>query len=260
MASNKLNLTRDELASFLKNHHQIRQFERLFADVEQLEPTTLDDLALSGENAAQKAVQALDTLVAQKQALEVTVAALEAKVNQAVGALTAINQDLSFLMQAPPPRQFKQSAYGSFYDTTTQTAAATGTAYAMTFNTTDLSSGVYLGSPTSRVYVSETTIYDIQFSAQLDNTSGGDHLAYIWLRINGTDVANSASEVRLKGNNAELVAAWNFLASLNADDYFELMWSVSDTGVQIKTVAAASPVPGIPSVILTVTDNIQGIR
>ena len=156
--------------------------------------------------------------------------------------------------QTPQLRQFR---YGSFYDTTTQTAAAINTAYAMTFNTTDMSVGVYLGSPTSRVYVDRGSVYNIQFSAQLDNTSGGNHLAYIWLRVNGSDVTNSASEVRLKGNDGELVAAWNFLYSFNAGDYFELMWSVADTAVQLIAVGAAAPVPGIPSVILTVTDNIS---
>lgn len=151
----------------------------------------------------------------------------------------------------------RRAAYGSFYDTTTQTAAAINTAYAMTFNTTDLSFGVTRGSPTSRIIVDTEGIYNIQFSAQLDNTSGGSHLIYIWLRINGVDVANSASQVRLKSTDGELVAAWNFVEAFKANDYFEIMWSVTDTAVQITAQAAAAPVPAIPSVILTVTDNIS---
>lgn len=147
--------------------------------------------------------------------------------------------------------------YGAFHDTTTQTAAAINTAYAMTINSTDISKGVTIGSPTSRIYVDRAGVYNIQFSAQLDNTSGGNHLAYIWLRVNGVDVADSASQVRLKGNDGELVAAWNFLAELAAGSYFELMWAVSDTAVQIIAVAAAAPIPAIPSVIITVTDNIS---
>ena len=109
----------------------------------------------------------------------------------------------------------------------------------------------------SRVQVTAAGVYNYQFSAQLDNTSGGDHLVYIWIRKNGTDVADSASQVRLKGNDAELVAAWNWLVNLAANDYIELMWSVDDTGVQLLAVTAASPVPGIPSIILTVADNIS---
>jgi hypothetical protein len=62
MATTRLNLTRDQLATFLKDHEQIRQFERLFADVNQLEPTTLVDLAITASTAGQQAVEALDAL------------------------------------------------------------------------------------------------------------------------------------------------------------------------------------------------------
>ncbi len=156
--------------------------------------------------------------------------------------------------------QLRNRAYGTFYDTTTQTAAAINTAYALTFNSTNLSNGVYVGSPTSRVYVAQNGVYNIQFSAQLDNTSGGSHLIFIWLRINGTDVANSAGQVRLKGTDGELVTSWNYVEQLRAGDYVELMWSVDDTAVQILAQAAAAPVPAIPSVILTVTDNISAYQ
>lgn len=190
--------------------------------------------------------------------IEQTVQSLSMLTNTLQSQVATVANDLQALALTPVQTPtLRQRRYGSFYDTTTQTAAAINTAYAMTFNTTDLSAGVYIGSPTSRVYVDRAGVYNIQFSAQLDNTSGGDHLAWIWLRVNGTDVANTAGEVRLKANNAELVAAWNFLYNFKADDYFQLMWAVGDTGVQIKAVAAAAPVPAIPSVILTVTDNIN---
>ena len=150
--------------------------------------------------------------------------------------------------------------YGTFYDTTTQTAAAINTAYALTFNSTNLSNGVYIGSPASRIYVAQNGVYNMQFSAQLDNTSGGNHLIFIWLRINGVDVANSAGQVRLKGTDGELVTSWNYVEQLKAGDYFELVWSVDNTAVQILSQAAAAPVPAIPSIILTVTDNISAYQ
>ena len=156
--------------------------------------------------------------------------------------------------------QLRNRAYGTFYDTTTQTAAAINTAYGLTFNSTNLSNGVYIGSPTSRIYVAQNGVYNMQFSAQLDNTSGGNHLIFIWLRINGTNVANSAGQVRLKGTDDELVTSWNYVEQLKAGDYVELMWSVDNTSVQILAQAAAAPVPAIPSVILTVTDNISAYQ
>ena len=151
-----------------------------------------------------------------------------------------------------PLQEGTPTRYGAFYDTSTQTPAAINTAYAITLNTTDVSLGVYRGATTSQVFVTEAGVYSIAFSAQLDNTSGGSHVIYIWLRVNGADVANSASQVRLKGTDGELVAAWSFMQTLKAGDYIEIMYSTSDTSVQILAQAAAAPVPGIPSMILTV--------
>ena len=153
--------------------------------------------------------------------------------------------------------QLPRLRYGSFYDTTDQTAAVINTAYAMTFNSTDLSAGVTIGTPTSRVYVDTHNVYNIQFSAQFVNTAGGTHNVWVWLRKNGTDVANSATTLRLQGNNAEEVAAWNFLLDMNAGDYFELMWEVSDLAVSLLADPASAVHPAIPSIILTVTDNIS---
>jgi len=146
--------------------------------------------------------------------------------------------------------------YGMFYDTTTQTAAAANTAYGMTVNTTAYSLGVTIGTPTSRIYVDRPGMYNIQFSAQLDRTAATTGLIYIWLRVNGVDVAHSAGQIRIQGNNAETLAAWNYLQQLNAGDYFEIMWSADDTSSQILASGAVAPVPAIPSVIISVSDNI----
>ena len=186
-------------------------------------------------------------------------AQLSSEGSEAVAAAVAkLATDLQALAVAPAyTPQLPRLRYGSFYDTTDQTAAVINTAYAMTFNTTDITNGVYIGSPTSRIYVDTINLYNIQFSAQLINTAGGAHNVWIWLRKNGTDVANSATTLRIQGNNTELVAAWNFLLSLNAGDYFELMWEVSDLSVTLHADPATAVHPAIPSIILTVTDNIS---
>lgn len=156
--------------------------------------------------------------------------------------------------------------YGSFYSTTTFTPAAINTAYPITFNHTytktdgtDLTYGVYIGTPTSRIYVDITSTYNFQFSAQLHNTAGGTKRVYIWPRINGVNVANSATEVTLTGgSNEAIVAAWNFVLNLQTGDYFELVYSSSSLNISIPYVAASSPVPAIPSVIMTVTSSVGG--
>jgi hypothetical protein len=258
MATSSLRLTRDQLASFLQDHEQIRQFERLFADVSQLEPTTLNDLSINVGNADQKAVEALDAVatLAQDVAFQA-----DAKAQQALDAISQLSGLVEFLATAPPEREFKRSRYGSFYSTATQTATVINTAKEVTLNTTDLSSGVFLsGSPQSRINVDTDGIYNLQLSIQLDKTAGGTAEFYIWFRKNGVDVTDSASQIRIQGNNAEIFSALNYFFSLKAGDYVEIMFSVSDLSVELLAVPATAPHPGIPSIIVTVSNNIQGFQ
>lgn len=140
--------------------------------------------------------------------------------------------------------------YGSFFDTTTQTAAAINTPYAMQLNTTAESNQIAVVSG-SRITFKNRGTYNIQFSAQLDQTSGASHNIYIWLRKNGVDVPNSSSIVAIQGTSAELVAAWNFIVSVLGGDYVQIMWAVSNTNVQIVAAPANAFSPAIPSVIVT---------
>ena len=72
------------------------------------------------------------------------------------------------------------------------------------------------------------------------------------MKKNGVDVPNSATELAVQGTNSEVVAAWNFVVSASANDYYELMWSSTDDHIQIKARTASGVVPAIPSIILTV--------
>ena len=177
-----------------------------------------------------------------------------------VSQVAELQKEVEGLQMAPPPRQFAASRYGSFYDTTTQTATTINTAKAITFNTTDLSNGVFLGLPTSRIIVDTPGIYNFQTSIQLDSTVSSAQQFYLWFRLNGVDVTNSASQLRVQGNNAEIFVALNYFFNLKANDYVELMYSVSDLGVQLLASGAVAPHPGIPSVILTVSNNIGGFQ
>lgn len=168
-------------------------------------------------------------------------------------ASSSFGQDLAPLYTP----QVSDKRYGSFYDTSTQTAAVINTAYPITINSTSITDGVYIGTPTSRVYVDRIGTYNFQFSAQLLKGGAGSGNIYIWYRVNGADIANSATIVTLAGSSSAVVAAWNFVVEMNAGDYFELVWSTNNTNCEIHATGASSPVPAVPSVILTVTDNIN---
>jgi hypothetical protein len=119
---------------------------------------------------------------------------------------------------------------------------------------------VYLGTPTSRVYVDTPGIYNFDTSFQLDKTTGGVAEFYFWFRLNGTDVPDSASQIRIQGNDAEIFSSLNYFFDLNAGDYVEMMFSTTSLSVELLSVPATAPVPGIPSIILTVSNNIGGIQ
>ena len=141
--------------------------------------------------------------------------------------------------------------YGNFFDTTTQTIVGVNTHQPVRLNTTDLSNQVSIAN-SSHIVIANSGVYNIQFSLQIDSTHGsGDHI-YIWLRKNGLDVPNSASEVAVQGTLSEVVAAWNFVVESNANDYYELVISATDINIRLKAVSASGVVPAIPSVIVSV--------
>jgi hypothetical protein len=70
-----LNLTRDQLASFLQDHEQIKQFERLFSTVDTLDNFTIDEINTSAGNAVASANDALAQLSAVSQMLDLLVTA-----------------------------------------------------------------------------------------------------------------------------------------------------------------------------------------
>lgn len=144
--------------------------------------------------------------------------------------------------------------YGVFYSTATQTNPVASAVNLIAYNSTAEAFGVdYDPANPSRLRVTMAGVYNFQFSAQLDHTGGGKANFFFWFRINGVSIPNSATKVVLAGSTDENVAAWNYLVSLSAGDYFELVWSSPDTGARILAEPAAAPIPAIPSVIMTVT-------
>lgn len=146
--------------------------------------------------------------------------------------------------------------FGSFYDTTTQSVVegTENTAYAMKLNSVDSNNRVYITSNT-QIHVMDSRAFNIQFSAQLHNTGGGGNgvTVHIWLRKNGTNVPMSATDITVPTNNPYVVAAWNFVVSATAGDFYELMWATDNHHIVIQSKSSNGVVPGVPSVIVTVT-------
>lgn len=143
--------------------------------------------------------------------------------------------------------------YGSFYDTTIQTNPVGNTVRLMTINSVSSANNISIVDG-SKITVTNTGIYNIQFSAQLDKTDSGTDDVDIWLRQNGVDVPWSNTRLTMTNNNTKLVAAWNWMISMTAGDYAQIAWSSADHDVRIFAQGAQTgPTrPEIPSLIVTV--------
>jgi hypothetical protein len=166
---------------------------------------------------------------------------------------------LIFFVPVSDAAEADAAPYGAFQDSTDQTAANTTTAYAITLNTTDYSSGVYVSS-SSRINVRNYGIYNIQFSIQFKNTTNDGQDVDIWFKKNGTNVDASNSRFHLParksgGDPSHLIAALNFFLELNANDYIEIMWRTTDVGVSIEAFGTSTSPdrPAVPSAIVTVS-------
>jgi len=115
------------------------------------------------------------------------------------------------------------------------------------------------GTVQSEIVVSQPGIYNLQWSGQFVNKAAAIHEISVWLRTNGTDVVGSAGQVSVNAKHGAFdggaIASWNYLVSLNANEYVELLYSTPDTDAYLTSyVAGTSPTrPATASVIATMT-------
>lgn len=102
MATQKLNLTRDQLATFLKNHEQIKQFERLFQLADEVAPSSdTTGISIQAGNADAAATEALAQIVRLAQDAAINSGAADQKAVQALDTLGRIANALEMLATAP---------------------------------------------------------------------------------------------------------------------------------------------------------------
>lgn len=145
--------------------------------------------------------------------------------------------------------------YGSFYSSVDQTDGTNPKAMAAE-NTAD-ADGVTMelnaSNKKTRMTFAHTGTYNIQFSAQLHHTAGGGpgNTVDIWFRLNENDIANSNTKVTVVSSAPYVVAAWNFMLSLTAGDYVEIMWLTDNANIILEHENIGVNHPAVPSVIIT---------
>jgi len=149
--------------------------------------------------------------------------------------------------------------YLAVQDDTDQAATTTTAVNIMSFSTTDYALGGSLVDST-KLKVDYAGLYNIQFSAQLINNTNDVQEVSIWFRKNGSDVVGSNSEFgvpqrKSTGTPSRVIAGLNYFLALQKDDYVQLAWRPSDTGVSLEHFGTQSTPtrPATPSVIATVS-------
>jgi hypothetical protein len=147
----------------------------------------------------------------------------------------------------------QQKYYGEFTKTTDQTPALTNTAYALTFDNTEVAEGISIGSPASRIVVVQSGLYQFDATVQISSSNSNAKTVWLWFRKNGTDVANSARLVTININNGYTAVSMSEFFSLAANDRIEIMFAADDTAITVDNVAATAFAPAAPAVVLAVS-------
>jgi hypothetical protein len=146
-------------------------------------------------------------------------------------------------------------AYISANSTTDQTGSVSA-ATAIKLENTDFGAGITIandggGNPT-RITFAVAGTYMIAPSIQLKNTDTNDHDATFWFRLNGTNIANSASIVNVPkaADGGAMFSQIVIYEQVTAGQYIEIMWLPESTAVTLDFLAAGAIAPAVPSVIL----------
>jgi hypothetical protein len=153
-------------------------------------------------------------------------------------------------------------------DSTDQVATGNNTPTVVNWNTLDSGLGWTLNAPGSAI-AGFSGVYTIRYSLQFVNTANAIHSAVVWIKVNGVDLANSATEFSVPERKSALVPSYIAAYSeatftINAGDEIELYWATDlagnpttpTDGVYIyhdtaQTVPYARP--AIPSAIGSIT-------
>jgi len=194
--------------------------------------------------------------------------------------------DTSYPVWMSGSNSVADAVYGAFSSYVDQ-SATTGSPKAMQFETTDEANGISIANDNStspkktRITFDTAGTYNIQFSAQFQNTHTQDHDVYVWLRKNGSsatgadltigNVVGSTGLVSVPsshgGTPGHIISGWNFVLTVAAGDYYEFMWQseISQTYVTIQAYSIAEnsqtggTKPSTASIVLTVTPVISAV-
>jgi len=156
---------------------------------------------------------------------------------------------------AVPYASLSGRAYIQAFSNTDQTGSVSA-ATAIKLENTDFGAGITIandgsGNPTRITFAAAGT-YMLAPSIQFANSAGADHTATVWFRLNGTNIANSATITTIPKVSEGGAQFFQIVIyeQVTAGQYIEIMWLPSNVAVTVDFTAAGAIAPAIPSIIL----------
>jgi len=140
---------------------------------------------------------------------------------------------------------------GSYSSTADQPMLVANTPQALTFNTSQNFHGTLLVSG-SRIYVGSNGNYQINYAATLINSSASAISGNIFLRKNGTTVANTGSVVTVPASNVNTAVSPQAIVQMNSQDYIEV-WMTGPLTLSANATGAVGVASATPSVVCNIT-------
>lgn len=205
-------------------------------------------LVVSGSNASHRLVGSSTTV---SSSLFITGSNVNIKgISNETGSYFIMQDSTGSLHYATPLQALPAlMAVGAFYSTGSYTATANQSG-SFIFDTSLNVNSVQLINSGSKVLVDRSGTYNVQFSTQISQGSGEGNIA-IWLKKNGTNVADTATYITVASNHKDVLAL-NLWDTATSGSYYELVYQSDSNNTTFETVAATGNIPRSPSIILTV--------
>jgi len=146
--------------------------------------------------------------------------------------------------------------YGNFALSTSQASGGTTADNLITWDTTNLSKGMALGSDASQIVFAVPGTYNLNFLGQFNFTGGtSDYHITTWFSKNGVQVPSSAfTFTTASAQGSQVLANIEAPISVLPNDYIQFHWWSGAAGMSLlATAAGTNPTrPASPSANLTI--------
>jgi hypothetical protein len=120
----------------------------------------------------------------------------------------------------------------------------------------DITNGTTLDATTGNVTIEHAGLYNLQFSAQIENYGNDFADTLIWFQANGTPIPVSSSYTTTPaihgGTPGATIMTVNLLYNFNANSNVSLGWSSVDGTTAITSIPSSGQLPQSPGVIFTI--------